>query len=437
MREDFLWGAATSSHQIEGNNIYNDWWRWEQQGHTEGGARSGRATDHWNRFREDLGLAAELGLNSYRFSVEWSRIEREEGRFDEAALDWYEELVAECERQGLLPMLTLHHFTSPVWFADQGGFTSPDAHVKFASFAKKVAQRLGARVPLWCTLNEPMVLVAGTYLGNFMPPGKFSPRDASRACAGLLRSHVAAYDVLHAQVTERKGPWRTHKLGVGIAHNMLDFMADRSWHPIERALAFVFWRFYNQAWLDAITGRRQIFGVPGLVPYASQVSEARGRKTADFLGVNYYTKAYVRWRPRQTTPELPAEIPMGLEFARGGEPASDLKWAVHPTGFGKVLRFAGRYGLPIYVTENGIADATDSLRPGYIRSHLEQLEHARIEGVDVRGYYHWSLLDNFEWHKGFWPRFGLYRVNYDTLERQATGSAQAYKEWIAQSRKRP
>ena len=419
----FLWGAATSSHQIEGYNDKNDWWAWELAGNAEGGVRSGASTDHWNRFREDIRLASEMGLNTYRFSVEWSRIEPEEGRYDFTAIEWYRNLIVECELRGLLPMLTLHHFTSPLWFAQQGGFTWDRAHEKFSNYVKLIAKELGARIPLWCTLNEPMVLVAGTYLGKFMPPAEFSPQSAALANHQLLKSHVAAYRILHSQSSERAGPWKTHPLAVGIAHNMMDFLPDRRWHPIEVAMARVFRRFYNQSWLDAVTGKKQHFGVLGLVPYSQPVVEALGQPSVDFIGLNYYTKGYIRWRPRDAGGESRPEIPVGIAFARRKEPASDLGWAIHPQGLGKLIRQVARYGFPIYITENGIADRTDSLRPEYLRLHLLEVAKAIQEGVDIRGYYYWSLLDNFEWIKGFWPRFGLYQVDYETFERKKTASA--------------
>jgi beta-glucosidase len=435
----FLWGAATSSHQIEGENRHNDWWQWEQEGHIDGGARSGRATDHWNRFREDLALAASLGLNSYRFSVEWSRIEPEPGRWNREAIEWYRELIAECERLGLVPMLTLHHFTSPRWFAERGGFTWSEAPARFATYVRYVARELGASVPLWCTFNEPMVLVSGTYLGQFMPSARFSPKDASLACHHLLRAHVLGYDLLHAELgsrQSRRGPWKDLPISVGIAHNMLDFLPARSLHPIERVIAFAFWRVYNQAWLDAITGRKQRFGVPGLMPFARPVLEALGRRTCDFIGVNYYTKAYVEWCPREAVPENPASLPIGVAFGKRKEEVSDLGWAIHPEGFHRVLMFAHRYGLPIYVTENGIADREDRRRPAYLRSHLQAVARAIRDGADIRGYYHWSLLDNFEWIKGFGPRFGLFRVDYATFERTPTRSAELYREIIRMHRAR-
>lgn len=426
----FFWGAATSSHQVEGGNRHNDWWHWEEQGKIEGGARSGAATDHWNRFREDLKLAADLGLNTYRFSVEWSRLQPEEDRWDSDALERYRELIAECEKLGLMPMLTLHHFTSPQWFAEKGGFSNDRSPQFFAEYVKRVVAALGSRVPIWCTLNEPMVLVGGTYLGTFMPPAKFAPKLASKACRNLLACHVDAYQQIHQGVSKREGPWAGRPLEVGIAHNMLDFMPDRSWHPLEKFLAKRFWQFYNQTWLDAVTGRKQRFGIPFLMPYASQVREALGKPTCEYIGVNYYTKAYVQWRPRDAARERPSALPLGLTFARRKEPASDLEWAVHPKGFARVLDFAAAYGLPLYVTENGIADAHDSLRPHYLMTHLREVARAIERGLDIRGYYHWSLLDNFEWIKGFGPRFGLYRVNYETFERTATGSALLLKKLI-------
>lgn len=434
--QPFLWGAATSSHQIEGYNEKNDWWAWEHQGRCEGGARSGAATDHWNRFREDMRLAKELGLNSYRFSIEWSRIEPEQDRWDPAAMEWYSELINECEKNGLLPMLTLHHFTSPQWFAEKGGFTWEHAPESFAQFTRHVVRGLGSRVPLWCTFNEPMVLVAGTYLGKFMPPAVFAPKLASQACHQLLKSHVLAYDILHSEITQRKGPWKDHPISVGIAHNMIDFMPERWWHLIEWELARTFDRFYNRAWLDAVTGKRQHFGVRGLVPGAPQLTEALGRKTADFLGVNYYTKGYLQWRPRAADEMRPGDLPIGLSFARRKETISDLGWALHPKGFARILRAVGKYQLPIYVTENGIADREDKLRPGYLQSHLREVALAIADGVDIRGYYHWSLLDNFEWIKGFGPRFGLFKVDYDTFERTPTRTAEIYKKIIHDHSKR-
>ena len=215
---------------------------------------------------------------------------------------------------------------------------------------------------------------------------------------------------------------------------MLDFHADRAWHPLEQAGTHFVCRFYNQAWLDAVTGRRQRFGVPGMFPEIEPVEEARERCT-DFIGVNYYTKAYVQWRPNRPTQGISTELPIQIAFARPSETASDLGWAIHPEGFGRILRGVAAYGLPIYITENGIADREDKLRPSYLLSHLSQVARAIAEGARIEGYYHWSLLDNFEWIKGFGPRFGLYHVDYDTFARAPRESAKLYQRIISAHRR--
>lgn len=421
MKEKFLWGVATSSHQIEGYNQHNDWWAWEQAGNIEGGVRSGAATDHWNRFREDIALAAKLGVNSYRFSIEWSRLEPEPGKWNREALDWYRALVGECERHKITPMLTLHHFTSPRWFAEMGGFTSKSSPQKFLNFVEFVAASdLVQRIPLWCTFNEPMVLVVGAYLAKFMPPAKYAPELAAIACKNILRSHVLAYDFLKSKLPE--------PALVGIAHNMMDFLPDRAYSPADILLARTLARFYNQSWLDAVTGGKQHFGILGLVPYAPQVKEALGRRTVDFFGINYYTKAYTRWWPKNKSAQSLPEALMALGFARLNERVADNGWAIHPEGMRKLVRQAASYGLPLYITENGIADRHDSLRPQFLREHLAVVADLIEWGVDLRGYYYWSLLDNFEWIKGFGPRFGLYHVDYENFSRRPTESAELFRE---------
>jgi beta-glucosidase len=428
---NFLWGAATSSHQIDGYNKFSDWWQWEQQGMIDRGECSGSATDHWNRFREDLDLASELGLTTYRFSIEWARLEPQEGHWDTSVLCWYEELLNECEKRGILPMATLHHFTIPAWLAEKGGFTWPHSPQKFADYVKRVAHTLGPRIPLWCTLNEPMVLAAGQYLAGIMPPAKFDPPLVGVMSRNLLSAHVSAYDILHSEIPRRIGPWRHLPLSVGIAHNMVDFLPAHHWHPMERYATQLLRRFFNRSWLDAVTGEKQHFGAVGLIPYPEQVSRALGRKTVDFIGVNYYTKAYLRWEPKRSTMMTPENFPLGIQFfGHEDTEVSDLGWAVHPEGLGRVLRFVKGYGLPMYITENGIADAADKYRPKYLVSHLKQIATAIQEGADIRGYYHWSLLDNFEWIKGFTPRFGLLNVNYETFERTRRESFHLYKEII-------
>lgn len=416
----FLWGAATSSHQVEGNNTQNDWWAWEQKGKVENGETSGVSTDHWNYFREDLNLAAQMGLNSYRFSIEWSRWESSPGVWNQEAIDWYKELIAECEKRKLKPCVTLHHFTSPIWFAERGGFLNPDSPAYFLRFVKKVVAELGDRISLWCTFNEPMVLAVGQYLGGFMPPGEFKPDYVGQVCYYILKSHVHAYDWIHAQIKNRRGPWKNDPIEVGIANNMVDFFPDRKWHPIELGLSQVCRKFFNRSWWDATTGGKQKFGLPWLIKSPPQVVEALGRTTSDYLGINYYTKGYIQWRAAS---DFQAEFPIQVQFFKKAELKSDLDWAIHPSGLGRMIRLAKTYGLPIYITENGIADASDKYRSQYLVAHLEQVAREMDAGAKIKGYFHWSLLDNFEWIKGYGPRFGLVEVDYMNLKRTPRGSA--------------
>lgn len=433
---EFLWGAATSSHQIEGNNIHNDWWQWEHEGFIEGGARSGLATDHWNRFLEDLDNAASLGLNSYRFSIEWSRIEPKEGVWDNTAIEWYRNLILECEKRKLCPVVTLHHFTSPQWFSHQGGFANERASEWFERYTLKIISEFGNRIPIWCTFNEPMVLLVGTYLGSFMPPGKSLPALFTTACRNMILAHVRAYEAIHAGIKKREGFYKLHKLQVGIAHNMLDFIPERITHPMDWLLVSAIRKFYNQAWLDVLMGKRPGFRLPGVVPEIERIPTIEGKRWLDYIGVNYYTKAYIRWMPKQVVPGSELKIPLAVTFARRKELTSDLDWAIHPNGLKKMLKFVSRYQLPIYVTENGIADRDDSKRPDYLLNHLRVIAECIENGLDIRGYFYWSLLDNFEWVKGFGPRFGLYHVNYETFERIPTRSASVYRSIIFQHRER-
>lgn len=430
MRGHFLWGAATSGHQVDGDNRHSDWWHWEEQGNIEGGVRSGRAADHWHRYKEDLRLAHEMGLNSYRFSIEWARIEPEEGQWNQEALDWYENLVQECERLGLMPVATLHHFTLPVWLARQGGFLNRDIVDKMSRYVRKVTETFGPGIPMWCTINEPVVCVTGSYLGRFMPPAVHSPQDAASAFSSMLGCHAAAYDILHSALHRRRGPWAGQKLMVGYAHNMLSFRPDRRLHPLERLIAGRLDKLYNHAWIVATLGGPQKFSLPGVIPRAKSVPGLLGRRTTDFIGVNYYTKAYVQWRPRSKDDNQMEQVPVGVSFARRKELASNLDWAIYPSGLGRLLRTLKKYKTPIVITENGIADRSDRLRPRFLLEHLDEIAQAIESGVDVRGYFHWSLIDNFEWIKGFWPRFGLYSIDYSTLDRTPTRTAHLYRETI-------
>jgi len=403
----FLWGTATSAHQIEGGN-HNDWTRFEQEpGHVARGEKSGRAVDHWNRMAQDVALMSALRANAYRFSVEWSRVEPADGTWDEPAWERYGDLLRALEEARITPMVTLLHFTLPRWIADRGGVAAPDFPARFARFAAEAARRLGPRVDLWCVLNEPNVQMYLGYVVGTWPPGRQSPAEAVKAFEGLLRSHALAARVLRAGDPGAQ---------VGVAINLVDFEPASRWSLPDWLASRLSADAFDWAFYDSIRSGRIRFKTPGFPSIDDPLPALQD--SADWFGVNYYTRHLIRFAPRA----------VGFVSVRPGPGAqNDLGWEIRPEGLLRLLRAASsRYRLPLYVTENGIADAAGNRRGAYVRSHVYALERALAEGIPVRGYFHWSLLDNFEWAEGFAPRFGLYRVDYSTLDRSPAGGAETF-----------
>ncbi|HEX8791667.1 MAG TPA: family 1 glycosylhydrolase [Polyangiaceae bacterium] len=387
----FVFGTATSATQIEGGCSTSDWAAFAlQPGRIKHGDTPAVATDSWRRWREDLALQKSLGMGGYRMSIEWARIEPRPGELDRAALDGYREQLGALRDAGIAPMVTLHHFTLPAWLADAGGVLAVDFPDRLASFARAAASALGDLCTAWITVNEPNVLAAHAYLLGVWPPAKKDPLLAWRAQRRLLVAHDAAYRALKEIRPEAQ---------VGVAHHLRAVEPARPHSPADRAAAALFDRVFNEAFARA----------------------ACAHGTQDFFGLNYYSRDVVRFSLRHA-----AE----LFVARGipeGAPVSDLGWEIYPPGLGHLARaWAKRSGLPVYVTENGIADARDAKRGAFLVDHLRELERAIADGVDVRGYYHWSLLDNFEWAEGYEPRFGLVEVDYATGERRIRESARLY-----------
>ncbi len=384
--EGFLWGAATAAHQIEGRNTNNDWWRSEQQGRVP--HRSGDACDSWNRFPDDVRLLADLGLNAYRFSVEWARIEPEPGHFDRAALDRYHSLVEALLERGIQPMVTLHHFTSPIWLADRGGWSSSDVVPRFAAYAGRVARELGDGVRWWVTLNEPSLMANFGYVeGSWPPHRKGDVLGYLRVVRNAVRAHAAARLALRAQTSEARA---------SIAFAIWPLEPYRPSHPADR-LAVWLLDLMSHEWLLTSSA-------PAL----------------DWIGVNFYTRMLTRWAPSLSRP-LPETLP-------GPGEKTDFNWEIYPEGLYHVLRRLARFGRPIVITENGIADADDDQRPRFIVEYLRQAHRAIADGVDLRGYVHWTLMDNFEWAEGYTKRFGLAEVDFATQRRTLRPSASLYRD---------
>lgn len=405
---DFRWGTATSAHQVEGHNAHNDWWVWEQQsGRIRNGDRSGLACDWWNHAERDFDLAAGYHQNAHRLSIEWSRVQPGPDRWDGEAVSRYREMLRGLRGLGIEPMVTLHHFTTPLWFAERGGWERDDAPALFLRFVERIVPALAEFTTLWCTVNEPVGWAISAYVTGVWPPGRRSIRSGLRALTHLLRAHAGAYRIIHHVQPEAQ---------VGFANYFRLFDPAKVDSPFDRLVARQLSRFVNGSFVDgAAAGRVRAF------PWVTDVPEAAG--TLDFVGVNYYTRDLVAFDLRS-----PARG-FGRNFARPGAPMSDLGYGeIFAEGLYRVLRMASGYGKPIFITENGLPDEDDDQRPAFIVDHLAQVWRAMQDGVPVRGYYHWSLVDNFEWAAGWSLKFGL--IGFDPAKQARTPrpSASVYAE---------
>ncbi|RME91159.1 MAG: glycoside hydrolase family 1 protein [Anaerolineae bacterium] len=414
----FLWGTATSSHQVEGNNTNNNWWVWEQEGHTV--HTSGLACDWWGgRWREDFDRAAESGQNAHRFSVEWSRIQPEPDRWDEDALDHYRQMVRGLKERGLTPLVTLHHFTDPLWLSDprQGtsGWESEEVVGRFEKFVRKVVEALREYVTLWCTINEPNIYALSGYMTPAFPPGKNDLKLAMRVMANMVRAHAAAYRAIHEIQPEAR---------VGYALHYRPMVAARPWFPLDLLMRSIQYRGINLAFPTALAE-----GVMRSPVGSVRIPEAKG--TQDYLGLNYYTMDTVKFDAGNA-----AEL-FGRRFFPEGADLSDTGFIANiPEGLFDSLKWAVRTypNLPILITENGVECADDHIRPRYLAQHVHQVWRAVNFNWPVKGYFHWSLVDNFEWERGWTQRFGLWELDVESQVRRKRPSADLYARICTENR---
>lgn len=432
--DGFLWGAATSAYQIEGSPLADGAGPsiWHRFAHTPGNIRLGDsadvACDHYLRFASDVDLMADLGLRAYRFSVSWSRVfPAGRGAINSRGLDFYERLVDALLARDIRPLVTLFHWDLPAALDDLGGWLNRDVAGWFSDYASVVYRALDDRVGLWTTLNEPWVVVDGGYLHGALAPGHRNLFEAPIAAHNLLRAHSEAVRAYRAEGHGEIG------LVVNLEpkHPASDRRRDRE--AAERADAYM-----NRWYLDPV-----FFG-----EYPDELDVMFGeawpdfpaadlesiREPIDFLGVNYYTRSVVRNAPKL----LP---PRAMRVWQRRSTHTRTRWEVYPEGLVETLTgVRDRYGdMPIYITENGAAfydppvageGVHDSLRVAYLRDHLRAARHAISRGVDLRGYFAWSLFDNFEWALGYSKRFGIVHVDFETQERTPKESARFYAEVI-------
>jgi beta-glucosidase len=434
--DSFLWGASTSAYQIEGSPLADDagpsiWQRFAHSpGRTANGDTGDVACDHYRRFRDDVKLMRELGLQSYRFSIAWSRVlPNGTGAVNQRGLDFYEQLVDALLAANIKPNATLFHWDLPAALDDRGGWLNRDVADWFGEYAQVVFARLGDRVPMWATLNEPWVVTDGGYLHGALAPGHRNLFEAPIASHNLLRAHGLGVQAFRAE--SRVGQ-------VGLVVNLEP--KDPATQDAEDDTAARRGDAYmNRQYLDPVFRGRypeemtEIFG-PAWPEFPVDDFALIGQPI-DFLGINYYTRGVVR--------DEPTALPVRIAYVRQPEHAyTETGWEVHAPSLTRTLLWVTeRYGrIPLYVTENGAAfyDAPhavdgavhDPLRVWYYREHIKACRDAIARGADLRGYFAWSLLDNYEWSLGYSKRFGIVHVNYETQERTPKASALFYRDVI-------
>jgi beta-glucosidase len=371
--DGFLWGTATAAHQVEGGNWNNDWWAWEHNPQSPCVEPSGDAIDHYHRFADDIRSLAELGFTTYRFSIEWSRIEPEDGEFSAVALEHYRRMCAACHENGVTPIVTYHHFTTPRWVAHHGGWEEPDTADRFARFAERATAALGDLIGWACTFNEPNIVSTIGYLAGTFPPGR---RDA-----GLRRAVNDVFIDAHRKSRDaiKSGPG---DFPVGMTLSMTDYQAaEGGQQRLERIR-----RNMEDVFLDAA-------------------------RDDDFFGVQTYTRS-------QIGPDGVLPVPDGAETTLMG-------YEFWPEALEACIRRAWEVtdGTPILVTENGIGTDDDTRRIEYVRRALHGVRTCLDDGIDIRGYTYWSAWDNFEWAYGYRPTFGLIAVDRETFDRRPKPSA--------------
>ena len=414
----FLWGVSTSAYQFEGGGGSNQWIAWERQGRIRSGDQNRNACDWWRESRRDLDLCRELGLNAIRISIDWGRVEPTSGEISRVSIHRYRTLLDEIIRSGMQPFLTLHHFVHPQWFEDAGGFLGRLSVETFARFAARIVGELGDLCTDWVTFNEPNVYSSFGYLFGEFPPGHHRRfRDCATVIANMHRAHALAYEHIH-----RLQP----SASVGIATNWVDF------HPAsnsaaDRFLAQIYDSFFNRSTLNLLTC--------GTLPapfgmLTADAPEAQGK--IDFVGLNVYNRLHVR-APWSESSRKTGGIYVPIDVPQGDRGVALPYGEAFPGAIEPAARAYSTLRVPLYVMENGVPDRTDRIRPWVLVRSVNIVRELLEQGTDLRGYFHWSLIDNFEWNEGWTLRFGLYELNPRTQERRARFSASLYREIIHQN----
>ena len=411
---EFIWGTATAAHQVEGNCI-NNWSEFEQGKNKEGqpnikdDQRSGIACDHWNRHGEDIKLIKNLGVSHYRFSVEWSKIQPAEGIFDEAVLDHYSKMIDALLDNNIVPVITLHHFTHPLWFDKLDAFEKDTNIQLFVSFCERVFNEYSHKVKYWCTINEPAVVASQGYFTGMFPPGKKDHQLSALVLKNLLEAHVQTY---HSLKKLNNG----QDVKIGLVKNINQFEPWRRWHILDWVVSNFVNHFFNYSTIDYLkTGIFKI-RIPGLAWMYHQNNNAIN--AIDYFGLNYYSHNHLKV-------QFSLAEPFTIEY-HDGDIMTDMPYTIYGEGMYRSIQYVSRLNVPILITENGIADAEDNKRELYIQRYLYSVSKAISDGYNVMGYFYWSFMDNFEWAFGYDMKFGLFSVDFKTQKRSLRQGARAF-----------
>jgi beta-glucosidase len=381
--EDFLWGAATASYQVEGGNYNSNWWRFEQEdGNIRNNDSAEITADHYNRYEEDIELMSEFNLNSYRFSIEWSRVEPQEGEFNEKEMKHYQDVLDTLEEEGIEPMVALVHHSYPAWFEDKGGWETRENIDYYLEYVEYVVDYFKDDVDLWITMNEPLAYISCGYITGKWPPGEKDITKVPGLISNFVEAHKEAYKSIHTIDPDSEVSLTEH----------ISLTAPK--HPnniIENWAAFLIDKLWNHNIFEQI------------------------HEDIDFIGLQYYYKQ-----------EISLDLAYDVLTKERDEIEEGLQRLYYPDGLFVILMRLKKYDLPIYITEIGIPDYEEVDRDVYIREHARETYYAIQEGVDVKGFYYWSLLDSWEWTEGYEAPFGLITVDRETQERTVKDGSWEY-----------
>ncbi len=432
--EGFLMGSATAATQIEGGDENNNWYDWYRKGHITDGTSCTRANDHWNRYAEDIDIMGRMNHKVYRMGLEWSRIEPRNGNFDESAIKHYRDELLLLRSKGIKPLVTLHHFSHPIWFVDEGGFEKEASVKYFERYVKYAVENLGDLAEEYITINEPNVYMANGYVFGTWPPGKKDMGLGFKVFKNMTRCHVAAYGIIH-ETRERLG--FEGKTMVGVANHLRVFDPAKSWNPLDFIASKVMQYLFQDVIMRSMTSgfMRPPIGFGHVKEGArvrgndQSIGSGEGKRTGrkpnrrycDFLGINYYTRSIVFFKGFR-------------DDSMPGTLRNDLGWEIYPEGLSRLCRkYYKKYRSPIWITENGTCDKADAFRAKYIYDHLREISKVCDEGIPVERYYHWTLMDNFEWVEGESAPFGLIAVDFETQVRTIRKSGEFFSRICAEN----